>query len=140
MSIKIASDEVFFSTEAKEEVLDLTSDIQKIVSNKKIDDGICLLFAPHATGILILNENEAGIKNDYLKGLNEIAPKNNNWNHDKIDNNAHSHFKSAITGSEKTLPITNGKLDLGTWQNIFFIETDGPRNKRKITIKIIGKK
>lgn len=138
MAFSVISDEIVFSTKNKEHVVNLTEKVEKIVEKGDIKNGICQLFAPHATGILVINENESGIKKDYIKGLNDIVPENNNWSHDRIDNNAHSHIKSAFVGSDKTIPVTNGKLDLGTWQDIFFIETDGPRSGRKIKIKVLG--
>ncbi len=132
--------EIEFGTSKKNEVKNLTQEVKKRVKKSDVEDGLCLLFAPHATGVLILNENERGIKKDYLKGLKEIAPENNDWDHDMIDNNAHAHIKSAFVGTDRTIPISNGKLDLGRWQDIFFIETDGPRNRRRLIVKILGKR
>ncbi|MFP4116721.1 MAG: secondary thiamine-phosphate synthase enzyme YjbQ [Candidatus Aenigmatarchaeota archaeon] len=139
MSFEVETHKVLFSTSEKDEVKNLTKEIQKKVKESDVNDGICLLFAPHATGVLILNEDEGGIKDDYLKGLYELAPEDNNWNHDRIDNNAHSHVKSAIVGTDRVVPITEGSLDLGTWQDVFFVETDGPRSERRIILKLMGK-
>ncbi len=138
MCLDIKTAEVEFST-SEREVKDLTLEVEKKIKGTDVNDGICLIFAPHATGILFLNENEEGIKEDYMKGLDEVVPENNNWKHDRIDNNAHSHIKSALVGTDITVPITSGSLDLGTWQNIFFVETDGPRKRRRLILKIIGK-
>ncbi len=135
--MKVLTDKVTFST-SDEEVKDLTKEVQRKVKESGVEEGICLLFAPHATGVLILNENEEGIKQDYLKALNKIVPKEKDWSHDRIDNNAHAHIKSALVGTDRTVPITDGKLDLGTWQNVFFIETDGPRRKRTVKLKLLG--
>lgn len=136
--MKVASSEIKFSTDSKDQVVNLTSQLKSKVKNFDIEEGICLAFAPHATGVLVLNENESGVKEDYLKGIYEMVPEKNNYKHDRIDSNAHSHIKSAFFGQERIIPITKGSLDLGTWQNLFFIETDGPRNKRKVIAKAIG--
>ncbi len=138
MSLNVETYTVEFSTSQREEVKNLTKSVEEKVDGSYIEDGMCLVFAPHATGILILNEDEEGIKKDYLKGLHETVPKNNDWKHDRIDNNAHSHIKSAFVGSNTIIPVTDGRLDLGTWQDIFFIETDGPRGNRRLILKLIG--
>ncbi len=139
MNMDIETYEIVFSTSESDEVKNLTQRIKEKVRESEIEDGICLLFAPHATGILVLNENEKGAKKDYLRGLYDTVPKDNSWEHDRIDNNAHSHVKSALVGTDHTVPITNGHMDLGTWQDIFFIETDGPRKRRRTIVKIMGK-
>lgn len=140
MSFEVESETVKFSTSKKDEVKDLTSEVNDAVKNTGIEEGICLIFAPHATGVLLLNENESGIRKDYLKGLYQIVPEDNDWAHDRIDDNAHSHLKSAFVGTDRVVPVTGGKLDLGTWQNLFFVETDGPRRGRRLKLKIIGEK
>lgn len=140
MSLDVQTKTVNFSTSEKDEVKNLTREIRKAVEESGIKDGLCLIFAPHATGVLLLNEDERGVKSDYLKGLYEIVPEDNQWAHDRIDNNAHSHLKSAFVGSDRVVPITNGKLDLGTWQDVFFVETDGPRGGRRIILKMMGEK
>lgn len=137
--MKIETYKIEFSTSGKDEVKDLTQEVEKKIRESDVENGFCLLFAPHATGVLFLNENERGIKEDYLKGLYDVVPENNNWEHDRIDDNAHSHVKSALVGTDRVVPITDGSLDLGTWQNVFFVETDGPRNKRRIIVKLLGK-
>ena len=138
MTVEVESYTVEFSTSNKDEVKDLTPKVKEKVRDSDIREGMCLIFAPHATGVLILNENERGIREDYLQGLYDIVPEDNNWEHDRIDNNAHSHVKSAFVGTDRVVPITDGELELGTWQNLFFIETDGPRNKRRLTLKLMG--
>ncbi|MFP4116361.1 MAG: secondary thiamine-phosphate synthase enzyme YjbQ [Candidatus Aenigmatarchaeota archaeon] len=139
MSMEVETYRIEFSTSEKDEVKNLTSELKEKVRESDIQDGMCLIFAPHATGVLILNENETGVKEDYLKGLYDIVPENNDWSHDQIDNNAHSHVKSAFVGTDRVVPVTDGKLDLGTWQSLFFLETDGPRRKRRLVLKLMGK-
>lgn len=140
MTVEVETRKIEFSTSQKDEVVDLTKKIKDAVQDTEIKDGMCLIFAPHATGVLILNENESGVRKDYLKGLYDIVPEDNNWSHDRIDNNAHSHVKSAFVGTDRVVPVTGGNLDLGTWQNVFFVETDGPRNSRRVILKLVGEK
>ena len=85
----------------------------------------------------MINEDEEGLKKDYVKFLEKIVP-NDNYLHDRIDNNATSHLKAMLTTPTQTLPIIDGKISLGTWQSIFFVELDGPRSNRTINIMIIG--
>lgn len=136
--MKVESSKIEFSTDSKDQVVDLTSQVKEKVKEFELKEGICLAFAPHATGVLVLNENESGVKEDYLKGIYEMVPERNDYKHDRIDSNAHSHIKSAFFGQERTIPISGGTLDLGTWQNLFFVETDGPRKRRKVILKAIG--
>ena len=136
--MNVETAKITFSTSKKDQVVNLTSELKEEVHEFDIEEGICLVFAPHATGVLALNENEAGVRNDYLKGIYEMVPERNDYQHDKIDSNAHAHIKSAFFGQERNIPISKGKLDLGTWQDLFFIETDGPRSERTLIIKAIG--
>lgn len=125
------------STSKKEELIDITSEIEKIIDNSKIKEGICVLYVPHATAALTINENaDPNVADDTLKALKDIVAEGN-WKHDRIDGNGAAHIKSTIIGCSKTIPIENGKLLLGTWQDLFFCEFDGPRNNRKIIVKII---
>ena len=131
--------EISINTSKKQELVDITHQVQNILSESKIDQGICNIFCKHATGAIIINENyDPNICLDLLDSLNELIP-NGKWRHDKVDGNADSHIKSAILGPSETLPITNNKLMLGKWQSIMFAELDGPRTDRKIVVTNIGK-
>ena len=85
-----------------------------------------------------LNENEKGLLNDFEKVLKDIVKENDNYQHDRIDNNAASHLRAFLLGPSETIPIIDGRLDLGTWQSVFFIELDGPRRGRTIDLTFIG--
>ncbi len=123
-------------TNENQEIIGITEKVQEIVSDSGIDSGTCIVFVPHATAGIIINENnDPSVSKDILKQLNEIIPENNNYEHDKIDNNADSHIKSSIIGPSETIIIENNKLVLGTWQEIALVDFDGPR-KRKVYIKI----
>jgi len=136
--MKVWTKEITFPTSKEIELVNITSEVEKILEESEVKEGICILFAPHATGMLIINEDEPGLKEDILQSLQRIIPKKANYRHDEIDDNAFSHILSALIGTEKVIPIKNGRLQLGTWQEIFFVETDGPRERRRVLITIIG--
>ena len=130
-------EEIILSTSKKQELIDITGRINAIIKKSKIKNGICSIFAAHATAAIIINENyDANVCLDLLDALNKLIPSGI-WRHDRIDNNADAHIKSAILGPSETIPIKNGKLELGQWQSVAFVELDGPRNSRKIIITII---
>ncbi len=119
------------------EIIDMTHDINDILTKSKIKDGLINIFAKHSTAGIVINENESGLMKDFQNAIESLIPENNNYLHDRIDNNADSHIRSFFIGSSETIPVENGHLNLGTWQSIFFIELDGPRN-RKFVITVMG--
>ncbi len=119
------------------EIIDMTQDINDILTKSKIKDGLINVFAKHSTAGIVINENESRLVKDFQNALESLIPENNNYLHDKIDNNADSHIRSFFIGSSETIPVENGYLSLGTWQSIFFVELDGPRN-RKFVITVMG--
>ncbi|MGB2841817.1 MAG: secondary thiamine-phosphate synthase enzyme YjbQ [Halobacteriota archaeon] len=125
-------------TRESTELIDITGKVKEIVKIKSggVESGICVVFTKHTTSGIIINENEAGLKRDFLAILNELIPKGRGYLHDRIDNNAHSHLRSVLLGSSVTIPIEKGELALGTWQSIFFAECDGPR-RREIYVKVV---
>jgi secondary thiamine-phosphate synthase enzyme len=131
--------EFSFSTSKKQEIIDINDKIRDIVSKSKVKEGICTVFCKHATGAIIINENyDPNICLDLIDALNDLIPSGK-WRHDRVDGNADSHIKSAILGPHETIPINNGKLQLGQWQSIMFAELDGPRDNRTVAIQIMGK-
>jgi secondary thiamine-phosphate synthase enzyme len=130
--------EFTISSSKKQEVVDITEQVKEIVMGSKVKEGICVIYTPHATAAIIINENwDPNISLDFLDSLNALIPIGK-WHHDKVDGNGSSHIKAAIVGPSETIPITAGKLDLGQWQNIMLADFDGPRNSRKIIVKIIS--
>lgn len=130
--------EIFLKTKKREEIIDITSKIKEQVAKQKIKNGLCFIFVPHATAAITINESyDPNIKEDFLNFLKNLVPKGR-WLHDKIDNNADAHIKSAIVGSSVIIPISNSQLQLGTWQGIMFCEFDGPR-ERKVILQFIEK-
>ena len=131
---------ITLSSSKKHELIDITSEVEEIVKKSKVKEGICFLYVPHATAAVTINENaDQNIQTDILKAINKIVPEHDNYLHDSIDNNAAAHIKSTLVGVSKTIPISEGKLQLGTWQDIFFCEFDGPRSDRKVIIEIISR-
>ncbi len=127
-------------TNKKQEIIDITEKVKSIVSESRIKEGFCIIFTPHSTAGIIINENyDKNLCYDILDKLEEFIPVYENYRHNKIDNNAHAHIKASLIGPTKTAIIKNGQLLLGTWQGIALAEFDGPR-VRNIFIKIIKEK
>jgi secondary thiamine-phosphate synthase enzyme len=112
------------------ELIDITDNVIEEVNKSSIRSGICAISTPHTTTAIIINENEPGLLSDMFNLLNKLVPPGAGYNHDRIDNNADSHLRAMLLGSSETLPIIDGKLVLGTWQRIFFVELDGPRQRK----------
>lgn len=130
--------EISLKTSKKFELIDITSEIEKIVKQLKVKEGACIVYAPHATAGIIINESaDPELKKDILDQLAKLVPNHGKYRHDKIDNNAQAHIKAALLGSSENIPIKNGKLMLGTWQAIMFAELDGPRSHRKVLVKVL---
>ena len=128
---------ISISTSKRQELIDITSKVEAIVKKSKVKEGLCTVFAMHATAAIIINENaDPNICLDLIDSLNEIVPRGK-WRHDKLDGNADAHIKSSILGPSETIPIKDNRLQLGTWQSIMMVELDGPRN-RKIIVSVIG--
>ena len=122
------------STTKRCEFIDITAKIEKIIRNEKIKDGICVIFCPHTTAALTINENaDPSVKKDIINHLEELVPEGKNYSH--LEGNADSHIKSALLGSSLNIIIKNSNLVLGTWQGIYFCEFDGPR-RRSVYVKI----
>ena len=117
------------------ELIDITRLIQEIVQKAGAEDGLCMLFVPHTTAAVTINENaDPSVPRDILMELNKIVPFEDRYQH--TEGNSPAHIKSSLIGCSQTLFIESGELLLGTWQGIFFCEFDGPRN-RQVHIKVI---
>ena len=134
----IFKDKITINSSKRFEIIDITSKIQSVIDENTINSGIINIFSKHSTSAIIVNENEKGLLLDFERSLNDIIPNDNSYKHDIIDNNADSHLKSFFLGSSESIPINDKKLAIGTWQSVFFIELDGPRNNRTIELTIIG--
>ena len=137
--MKSKTEKIIINTEEPVEIVNITHQVEKIVANSGIKEGLCLVNPMHITASVFINDEESGLKEDYKKWLEELAPKDvNKYKHNLTgEDNAHSHLKRTIMGREVVVAITDGKLDFGTWEQIFYGEFDGQRPKR-ILVKVIG--
>ncbi|HHW47310.1 MAG TPA: YjbQ family protein [Clostridiaceae bacterium] len=122
-------------TTKPQEFVNITGLVSKAVSESGVKDGLAIVFVPHTTAGVTINENaDPDVVEDILSGLNKAFPVKGNYMH--IEGNSHAHIKASLMGSSCSIIIENGKLKLGTWQGVYFCEFDGPRN-RKVYIKIM---
>ena len=122
-------------TSSRTELIDITSKIAKLVKESGVTEGLCLLYVPHTTGAVTINESaDPSVKDDILMVLNQIVPWDADYKH--MEGNSPAHLKSTLVGASELVAIENGALVLGTWQGIFFCEFDGPRT-RKVHVRII---
>jgi secondary thiamine-phosphate synthase enzyme len=129
--------EIAFSTRQQREIVDLTDEVLGAARESGIRNGLLVVQLPHATAALALNEGEEGLKRDLLEKLDDIVPVRGSYQHDRIDDNAHAHLKSALVGTSAVLPIVDGQIIRGTWQNFLIVEQDGPR-RRRLAVFVIG--
>ena len=124
-----------FSSSKKRELVNISSQIERIVNKSNNRDGMCLVYTPHTTAAILINEDEPGFKEDIEKVLKAWIPEGD-WQHNHVDGNATAHLASALIGQSKVIPIINGDLQLGTWQQVFLVGLDGPRATRRVVIQI----
>lgn len=129
---------LMFNTKKQREYVNITNEVTQALHESKIKEGMILVSAMHITAGVYVNDAETGLISDIDKWLEEIAPYNPDYKHHQTgETNGDSHLKSLLIGHEVIVPVTEGKLDLGTWQQIYYAEFDGQRNKRVI-IKVMG--
>ena len=118
------------------EFIDITEEVIKSISESSVKEGICILYVPHTTAGITINEGaDASVKRDILTALNKLIPFEGDYQH--LEGNSAAHIKSTLTGVSLTLIIQDGRPVLGTWQSVYFCEYDGPRH-RKVLVNIIG--
>ena len=123
-------------TRTRTEFVDITSEIQQVIDEAGITDGICCMYVPHTTAGITINEGaDPSVVSDIQRTLSKLIPNNLNYSH--MEGNSDAHIKSTVVGASKTVIIDDGKLLLGTWQSIFFCEFDGPRHRR-VLVKLIS--
>jgi secondary thiamine-phosphate synthase enzyme len=130
-----------FHTEKRLKLINITPEIEKIVRESAVNEGICLVNSMHITSSIFINDDEIGLLQDFEKWLENLAPHaptEQYLHNDTGEDNADAHLKRQIMGRETVIAITKGKLDFGPWEQIFYGEFDGCRNKR-ILVKVIGK-
>ena len=122
-------------TSSRTELIDITSKIAQLVKESAVVEGLCMLYVPHTTGAVTINESaDPSVRGDILMVLNQIIPWDADYKH--MEGNSPAHVKSTLVGASELVAIENGALMLGTWQGIFFCEFDGPRT-RKVRVRII---
>ncbi len=122
------------STGSRSELLDITAEVQKAVGSSGVEEGTCLVFVPHTTAAVTINEGaDPAVRRDIESELDKIIPWNDGYAH--AEGNSAAHIKTSLVGSSEIVLIAGGRLVLGTWQSIYFCEFDGPRN-RKVYVKV----
>lgn len=131
--------ELWFNSPERREIIHITSQIQQCVDESGIKEGLCLVNAMHITASVFINDNEGGLHQDYEQWLEHLAPEKpyDQYRHNGFEDNADAHLKRTIMGREVVVAITDGHLDFGPWEAIFYYELDGKRKKRAL-VKIIG--
>lgn len=127
--------EISVSTSRRNEFVDVTEKVRKVVRESGVEDGYVHLYVPHTTAAVTINENyDPSVKDDILSKLSDLVPAGAGYSHS--EGNADSHIKASIIGSSDFIPVVDGDIDLGRWQGIFFCEFDGPRS-RKMVVQVI---
>jgi len=134
--MRVVTREFSVKTRSRFDSIDITDEVESRI-NGSIKEGVAYIFVKHTTCAIIINEAESGLMQDYLSWSKKLVPPEGEFMHNIIDNNGHAHVLSSIIGNYRALPVTNGRLDLGTWQRIILLEFDGPR-VRHILVKLIG--
>ena len=133
----VRREEISVSTSSRNEFVDITDKVTSVVRESGVKDGYVLLYVPHTTAAVTINENyDPSVKRDILDKLSELVPPNAGYAH--TEGNADSHIKSSIIGVTKFIPVMDGRIQLGRWQGIFFCEFDGPRSRR-LLVEVIEK-
>ncbi len=114
---------------SRTQLIDITADVQAALRDAGVRNGICMIYVPHTTAAVTINENaDPTVKSDILKILNQVIPFEAGYGH--MEGNSAAHIKSTLVGASEMVAVRNGKLQLGTWQGLFFCEFDGPRRRR----------
>ena len=127
--------EIQVKTTTRNELVDITLSVERVVEESGVSEGICVLAVPHTTAAVTVNENaDPSVKADIIAKLSELVPAGDRYQH--LEGNADAHIKATIVGSSETLLVKGGRLSLGTWQGVFFCEFDGPRTRR-VVIRVL---
>ena len=137
-TMKAHTEYLTFNTEERYEMVHITREVEEIVRRSGIEDGLCFVSPMHITAAIYVNDNEDGLIEDIGVWLEKLAPRCPGYKHHQTgEDNADAHLKALLLHHETTLPVTRGRLDLGTWQRVFYAEFDGQRSKRVI-VKVLG--
>lgn len=136
--LRVYREVLTYSTSSRFQLLDITVDVEAVVSRSGVSEGLAHVFTPHATAAVIANEAESRLMGDILEAIKAIVPPEKPWRHNEIDDNAHAHIAASIIGSSRSFPVSGGRLVRGTWQNIMLVELDGPRSGRRVIVTVVG--
>ncbi len=136
----IVTNYVILSSKGENDIIDITNNVEKILLESQLKNGIITLFVVGSTAAITTIEYEPGLEQDFPNMLEKIAPNGIEYQHDNTwhDGNGHSHLKASLIGPSLTIPFINGQTSLGTWQQIVFVEMDTRSRERKIVVQIIG--
>ena len=137
--MKTLTKEIWMDVPQRRAIISLHSEIERLVDESGVKEGLVLVNAMHITASVFINDNESGLHHDYEKWLEKLAPEkpHSQYRHNGYEDNADAHMKRQVMGREVVVAITDGKLHLGPWEHIFYYEFDGKRRKR-LLVKIIG--
>ncbi|MCC6044328.1 MAG: secondary thiamine-phosphate synthase enzyme YjbQ [Desulfurococcaceae archaeon] len=119
------------------DIVDVTGEVEKWLAQIKAGNGVLVVYTPHTTAALAINEREEGLLDDIVELLKELTKPERRWKHNLVDDNAHAHLGNVIVGGDKVIPVSDGRLALGTWQRLLLLELDGPR-VRRINLVYVG--
>ncbi|WP_406656420.1 secondary thiamine-phosphate synthase enzyme YjbQ [Methanolobus sp. ZRKC2] len=136
----VVTDYLEFETKGNTDIIDLTSDISHVVVSSGVRDGIVMVFAPGSTAAITTLEYEPGLVSDLKKALERLVPQGIDYDHDERwhDGNGHSHIRASILGQSESFPLVKGNIQLGTWQQIIFIDLDNRPRSRKVLVQVYG--
>ncbi len=131
--------ELWFKTKTRRQLINITPQVEQCLEESNIKDGLCLVNAMHITASVFINDDESGLHHDFEVWLEKLAPEKpySQYRHNGAEDNADAHLKRTVMGREVVVAVTNGRLDFGPWEQIFYGEFDGKRKKR-VLVKIIG--
>lgn len=135
--MKSFTDYLWFETKKRHDIINITDTLEERVQKSGIKEGFCLISAMHITAAIWVNDEESGLKEDLMEWLEKLAPRGDYKHHRTGEDNGDAHLKRTLVHHQAILPVTRGKLDLGPWEQVFYVEFDGQRRKRSV-IKIIG--
>ena len=136
--MKSYTDYLWFETPKRHDIVNITDTLAERVAKSKVQEGLCLVSAMHITAAIWVNDEEDGLKQDLFEWLEQLAPSGKDYRHHRTgEDNGDAHLKRTLAHHQAILPITKGRLDLGPWEQIFYLEFDGRRRKR-VVVKVIG--
>lgn len=136
--MKTRTEYLTFNTRQRRQLVNITQEVAEIVRRATIAEGLCLVSAMHITAGIWVNDEEPGLKEDFLEWVEQLAPFREEYRHHQTgEDNADAHLKRTLTHHQVILPVTRGALDLGPWEQVFYAEFDG-RRKKRVVVKVMG--